>query len=578
MAHLPQPGEQFGRYRIVTRIGKGGMGSVFEARESGLDRPVALKVLSSELADEPAFRSRFLREARVLASLDSPHVIQVYEQGEYDDRLYIATQLVKGSDLHQLLQATGPLPVARALGLIAQVADGLSDAHAAGLIHRDVKPSNVLVRTGRDEDFAYLCDFGIAVSPDSHHTRTSGVIGTVDYMAPERHEGREATTASDIYSLGCVLWAALSGRAPYAGTSAVRVAMAHMSAPVPVYVGSSPAVRLVNGILDRSMAKDPARRYASTAEMRREVLDAFNVDLGRSPAPDLRHAVTTVSPPPLSATEIRAQPAPFSVPAATPTSGDTRARTRSKVAIAGAVLAIIAVGGTGFGLANRDGGGDPSTALGSTPSPSVATTPTAGATPSNSAKTTKSSGATATVTTTVIPPAAPGTSAAPPLIATSESAVTMGTVICWDGSAAADQTLCSVPSGRAGLSTVFPSLGTDSSCEPISASVSGKVEVYECVHGDVLLRYSRWAVGSDKFAYYDQSNGVPGSAWFIGEEFAGREWSSYDSSVGETRGYQWSAAYRYSPFSVSVEGASQADLTAGKRLVQFALPSHIGLR
>ncbi len=198
----PEPGDTFGRYRIVRELGRGGYGSVLEARQLDLDRPVALKVLSPVLADEPQFRDRFAREAAMLAHLDSPHVIQVYEHGEQDGHLFIATQLVHGGDLKQLLRDTNGVSPATALDLAAQVASGLADAHDAGLIHRDIKPSNILVRRYGDGWFAYLCDFGIARATDSDYTRTGGVIGSLGYMAPERHQGADATIATDVYSLG----------------------------------------------------------------------------------------------------------------------------------------------------------------------------------------------------------------------------------------------------------------------------------------------------------------------------------------------------------------------------------------
>jgi serine/threonine protein kinase len=170
----PEPGDTFGRYRIVRELGRGGYGSVLEARQLDLDRAVALKVLSPVLADERQFRERFAREAAMLAHLDSPHVIQVYEHGEHDGHLFIATQLVNGGDLKQLLRDANGVSPATALDLAAQVASGLADAHDAGLIHRDIKPSNILVRRYDDGWFAYLCDFGIAGAP-RHQRQGRGV-------------------------------------------------------------------------------------------------------------------------------------------------------------------------------------------------------------------------------------------------------------------------------------------------------------------------------------------------------------------------------------------------------------------
>ncbi|MDX6323855.1 MAG: serine/threonine kinase PknH, partial [Nocardioidaceae bacterium] len=277
MTGFPGQAGVFGRYRILRRIGYGGMGTVFEAAQDGLGRNVALKVLLPQLSDAPEFRARFEREARTLAALDSPHVIQVYEYGEEDGQLYIATQLVKGSDLQQLIESKGPATLVRSLEVVAQLASGLADAHAAGLLHRDVKPSNVLLRESLDDTHAYLCDFGIARDEDDAHLTSTGVAGTVGYMAPERHSGVEATAASDVYSLGCVLWAMITGRAPYAGHSGVQLALAHMHEPLPALDDASAAGTVVNRVLTRSMAKDPVDRYGSALEMRRDLQAALDV-------------------------------------------------------------------------------------------------------------------------------------------------------------------------------------------------------------------------------------------------------------------------------------------------------------
>ena len=274
MGAYPRENDVFGRYRIVRRIARGGMSAVFEARQLDFDRSVALKVLSPELSEDAAFRTRFASEAGMLAALESPHVVQVYDHGEHDEQLFIAMQLVRGHDLAQLIEESGPMRPADAIDIVAQAASGLADAHRAGLLHRDVKPANILVRETDGEMFAYLCDFGIAQGGASPHTRTHGVMGTSGYMAPERHEGADASVATDVYSLGCVLWATLTGQPPYGRTSDVQVALAHMQAPVPVFEGDTGARDQLNEILQRSMAKDPSHRFASVPEMRRTLLDA----------------------------------------------------------------------------------------------------------------------------------------------------------------------------------------------------------------------------------------------------------------------------------------------------------------
>lgn len=265
-AGYPVEGEMIGPYRVLRRIGSGGMGVVHEAHDDALDRRVALKVISPDLAEDPAFRDRFRREAQAMASLDSGHVVHVYAHGETDGRLWIATQLVPDGDLGQLLQTYGAPPVRVALDLMAQVASGLADAHAAGLVHRDIKPANVLLRRRDHGTQAYLSDFGIARPLGVDATRSrAGTVGTPSYMAPELHTGGQAGVASDVYSLGCLLWATLSGRAPYGGTSDYEIVSAHLEQPVPQLDGASPLVTEVNRILTTTMAKDPARRPTSAA-------------------------------------------------------------------------------------------------------------------------------------------------------------------------------------------------------------------------------------------------------------------------------------------------------------------------
>ena len=277
------------------------MGTVYEARQAHLDRPVALKGLSPNLADDPDFRARFKRESSTLAALDSPHVIQVFDAGQLDGVLYLATQLVHGRDMAQLLRDNGPLAPETALKVVGQVAAALTDAHEAGVLHRDVKPSNILLRESRTLGFAYLCDFGIARRTEATHTRTAGMIGTLSYLAPECHDGADASIASDIYSLGCVLWAALSGRAPYQRTSEYQIAWAHLNETIPTYAGDSTARESINDILRRSMAKAPGQRYASASAMLRDLTHAEEVAPGvetrRSQRSCLGRQVPAVSQP-----------------------------------------------------------------------------------------------------------------------------------------------------------------------------------------------------------------------------------------------------------------------------------------
>jgi serine/threonine protein kinase len=276
-AGFPGPGDRLGAYRILRRIGMGGMGMVFAATHEGLDREVALKVITPNLAGDESFRARFTREARALAALDSPHVVHVYDHGEQDSHLYIATQLVAGGDLGTMLQARGAPPVRTAVDLVAQVASGLADAHAAGIIHRDIKPANVLLRETPERITAYLGDFGIARQVGAEHTTTSRTIGTPSYMAPEMHTGGAPGVASDVYSLGCLLWATLTGKVPYAGTSDYQIVKGHLESPVPQLPGAGPLVTEVNRILRAAMAKEPAVRPASAAALRDDLRRALSM-------------------------------------------------------------------------------------------------------------------------------------------------------------------------------------------------------------------------------------------------------------------------------------------------------------
>lgn len=258
------------RYLIGPELGRGGMGIVYRAEDAVLKRPVALKMLSAQLTHDDDFRSRFGREAALLAQLDSPHVVQIYDYGQQDDTLYMVTQYVEGGDLAQLLKREGPLPPPAAVAVMLQLCDGLSSAHDLGVVHRDVKPSNVLVRRRGDRLSTYLCDFGIAATAESEHTRAGMVVGSPAYMAPERHEGARPDVRGDVYSLGCLFWALLTGSPPYLGTP-TQMLYAHLSAAPPQFAGDGPEVRSLNAILCRALAKVADERYPDAAALARDL-------------------------------------------------------------------------------------------------------------------------------------------------------------------------------------------------------------------------------------------------------------------------------------------------------------------
>src|SRR6185436_16973387 len=218
-------------YRIDSRIGRGGMGVVYRAHHLSLERQAALKVIAPDLAESSGFRERFSREARVAAAFSHPNIVTVYDAGEVDGTLYLAMQYVEGSDLAAMLATDGRLKPYRAIDVCRQVGDALDAAHAQGLIHRDVKPANVLI-AGRN---AYLTDFGLTkrVAGDNPITHAGDVVGTIHYVAPEQIEGGTVTARTDVYSLGCVLYHCLTGEVPFARDTDVGVIYAHLSEDPP---------------------------------------------------------------------------------------------------------------------------------------------------------------------------------------------------------------------------------------------------------------------------------------------------------------------------------------------------------
>jgi YVTN family beta-propeller protein len=270
-------GSILGDFRIEDEIGRGGMGVVFRASQVSLDRPVALKVISDRLADRDGFRERFVRESRMAASLDHPNVIPVYAAGEDGGVLYIAMRFVDGTDLRALLQTEGALAPARAAGVMAQVASALDAAHESGLVHRDVKPANILVAARGGGEHAYLTDFGLTKrsTSDSGLTATGEWVGTLDYVAPEQVRGEQLDGRADIYALGCVLYEALTGEVPFVRDEELAKLWAHISDPPPSAQERVPDVpRTLAAVAQRCMQKNPDERFATAGQMGRETLAA----------------------------------------------------------------------------------------------------------------------------------------------------------------------------------------------------------------------------------------------------------------------------------------------------------------
>lgn len=317
----PAPGTRIGRFLLLDQLGQGGMGVVFRAREENLGREIALKVIAPLFAHDPEFRERFTREARAQASLESAHVVTVYAHGEEDGYLYIASQLIPGGDLGELIRTEGPPTLVEALEVIEQVASGLSDAHHAGLVHRDIKPGNVLVRRRPGSIRAYLADFGIARRMNADATRFSTTTaGTPSYMAPELHGGAKAGPSTDIYALGCVLWVALTGTPPYQGMSEFQLIAAHVREPVPQLEGDSAMVHATNRILRTAMAKEPAERYQSAAEMGSDLQAALRLPVTPGTAVPEGKGATALRP---VVRPVGARPTPSPSPTPAPAPGPT---------------------------------------------------------------------------------------------------------------------------------------------------------------------------------------------------------------------------------------------------------------
>jgi serine/threonine protein kinase len=257
---------EFGRYRLQSVIGKGGMGTVYRAHDTVIGRDVAVKVLPIELGEEPGYRERFRREAHTAARLSEPHIISIFDTGEIDGQLYLVMPIVNGVDVHELLQRDGPMTPLRAVHVIEQLAAALQAAHAAGLVHRDIKPSNALV-TGND--FVYLIDFGIAHDGSATKlTNTGMLVGTLAYMAPERFTAGRADARSDVYALACVLHECLTGDQPFPGDSMEQQIAGHLTLEPPRPSERRTGVPVgFDDVIATGMAKDPAQRYQSAHEL-----------------------------------------------------------------------------------------------------------------------------------------------------------------------------------------------------------------------------------------------------------------------------------------------------------------------
>ena len=286
-------GSRIGGYRVLALIGQGGMGTVYRAERVDSGEQVALKLLGESLAGSPEFRRRFVREARYARELDHPNVVSVREVGEDGAHMYMVMPEVIGNDLNTLLALEGPIEAASLLRVLDEVASALDALHGRGIIHRDVKPANVIVASGQGPQpagRAYLTDFGLGKDPSHDSAALTAVgefVGTFKYVAPEQVLGRELDHRVDVYSLGCLLYECLTGLAPFPHEREVEVLDAHLEDPPPKPSESRPGLpEEIDGVVARAMAKDPGERYGSAGELAAAARAALGV-----PAPPARVAL-----------------------------------------------------------------------------------------------------------------------------------------------------------------------------------------------------------------------------------------------------------------------------------------------
>jgi serine/threonine protein kinase len=393
-------GSRIAGYLIEEQIGRGGMAVVYRASDPRLSRPVALKILAPELVGDAAFRQRFIREMRAAAAVDHPHIVPVFDAGEADGALFIAMRYVSGQDLRTLLDTERKLPAARVVHIVAQVASALDEAHSHGLVHRDVKPGNMLIGTvagSGQPDHVYLSDFGLSkpALSSANLTLTGQFLGTIDYMAPEQVEGRPIDGRADLYSLACTTFEMLAGAPPFKRDQGLAVMWAQLSAAAPSLRAERPDLSpAVDQVIARALAKSPDDRYPtctafatalraacglaaadpagpqvagpptqrarfteaqaagpSTERARIASPQAAGPSTERAHTPKPRAAASWAGDPQSRAAGSRPPAPPPVTPARRPPGGPARPRrTRARVAVVAACVAVLAIAGVAFAV------------------------------------------------------------------------------------------------------------------------------------------------------------------------------------------------------------------------------------
>src|SRR5262245_60286452 len=371
MAPHLSPGTTFAGYQIEDVAGSGGMGIVYKATQIALGRRVALKLIAADLARDASFRERFKREWLTAASIDHPNVIPLYEAGEADEHLFIAMRYVEGLDLAKLISREPSFDPGRAVNIVAQIASALDAAHQKGLVHRDVKPANILIAS--QDDHVYLTDFGLTKSASSQSalTKTGMFVGSLDYTAPEQIRGEAADARTDVYSLGCVLYQALTAQLPYDRDSDVAKMYAHLNEEPPSVTAARPGAPAgLDAVVARAMAKEPADRFQTAGELGRAALAALDGDAPEMPRESRRNKLVLAAALPavlvigLAAAGLAAAgvfggddvPAPTATPAATATARATATATPTATASPDPhPVATIKLGKAPDGIAVSDG-------------------------------------------------------------------------------------------------------------------------------------------------------------------------------------------------------------------------------